>query len=486
MLKYSIPILLALSAMAAAARDTAGSPIVRTAYGRVQGAPADASGDVWVYRGLPYAAPPTGALRWREPQPPAAWHGVRTATEAAPGCIQSVVDSRPPWTEAFMHHGPVSEDCLYLNLWTPAHRSARSLPVLVYIYGGGFSEGSISVPLYDGAALARHQVVVVTINYRLGALGFLAHPALTDESSHHASGNYGLLDQVAALRWVRSNIAAFGGDARRVTIAGQSAGALSVYLLTASPLARGLFRGAIVQSGPGALAALGVGDLRAMTQPREDAEKAGASFALGLGATTAAELRALDAARLLPQPTAATRLRWGPSVDGWFLPVDVETIYARHAQNDVPLLIGMMHDEGSAFPGYTPERARELRERSLTGLDQLLSERARTSRQPAYAYYFQHAIPWPQQPQYGAFHSGELPYVFDNLAQLERPWSAADRALAAAASAEWAAFTAQGKPSPAGLPSWDPYVPGSRKFMVFGDSLEMRTLREAPVSGTDH
>ena len=453
---------------------------VATQSGHIRGVAADARGGVTVYRGIPYAAPPTGALRWREPQPPISWRGVRDASAPAPGCIQIVGPNRLPWTDEYLHHGAVSEDCLYLNLWTPAHASGERLPVLVFIHGGSFTEGSVSVPLYDGTALARRRLVVVTINYRLGALGFLAHPALAAESPHQASGNYGLMDQVAALRWVQGNVAAFGGDPSRVTIAGQSAGAMSVDLLTVSPQAKGLFQRAIIQSGPGALAALGIVDGKAATTPLQEAQQAGANFARSLGATTAAELRALPAERLLPPPADGIPMRFGPVVDGWFLPADANTVYAAARQNDVPLLIGMMADEASASPGYDAARAQATRGQGLRALDALLAARARTSTHAAYAYYFEHAVPWPQHPQFGAFHSGELPYVFDNLAGLDRPWTAADRGLAMAASSYWAAFAASGRPAGDSLPKWPAYRPGSLKFMVFADHPEVRTLSAAP------
>jgi len=458
--------LLVLAAPAPAAPDAL---TVGTHAGAVHGAWADTREDVRVYRGIPYASPPVGELRFKPPQPPAAWSGVREATRPAPACMQSIVGSMLPWTREYMHNGAVSEDCLYLNLWTAAKAPSERRPVLVYIYGGGFSQGSIEVPIYDGAQLARQGVVVVMMNYRLGALGFLAHPALAGESPHHASGNYGLLDQIEALRWVRQNIAAFGGDPQRVTIAGQSAGAISAYLLTASPLAQGLFERAIIQSGPGALAAFGFASVSAMASPRAGAEQAGQKFADALQATTAQRLRALDAKQFLAPPGANGGTRFGPAVDGWVLPQDPESLYAAHRFNDVPVLIGMMADEGSAFGGYSAERAAQARALGRTATDEFLSARARVSRQPAFAYYFAHAIPWPQQPQFGAFHSGELPYTFDNLALLDRPWTATDRALAHTVSAYWVQFATSGSPQKAGLPAWPPYVPGSQQFMVFDE-----------------
>jgi para-nitrobenzyl esterase len=455
-------------------------PVVTTAAGSVAGLPAQGVPDVSLYRGIPFAAPPTGAWRWREPQPPARWAGVREPLATVPACVQPVAGSRLPWTSEYMHQGAVSENCLFLNVWAPKRTAGSPLPVLVYVYGGGFSEGSIAVSIYDGAALAHQGAVIVEMNYRVGVLGFLAHPDLTRESAHHASGNYGLLDQVSALRWVKDNIAAFGGDPRRVTVFGQSAGAMSVYLLTASPLAKGLFQRAIVQSGPGALAAFGVSSVRAMTQGREELERTGEKFSAAYGARSIAELRAVDAQRLLSPPAGyGSPLRFGPDVDGWFLPEDAETIYSKHQQNDVPMIIGTMADEGSAFPGYSATRATKLRELSIAGVDQVLAQRATAGSGVAYAYYFEQAIPWPEHPEFGAFHSGELPYVFDNLRLLNRPWTQADRKLATVASAYWINFATTGNPNGKGTPKWLPYQPGSRTFMVFGKKIAARPLKHS-------
>jgi para-nitrobenzyl esterase len=319
-------------------------------------------------------------------------------------------------------------------------------------------------------------MVVVTLNYRVGVLGFLAHPELTRESPHHASGNYGLLDQVAGLKWVQENIAAFGGDPRRVTVAGQSAGAMSVYLLTASPLAKSLFAAAIVQSGPGALASFGI-TTRTLAQPLADVERAGLEVAGKVGAASLEELRKVDAPRLI-----ATGVRWGPTVDGWLIPAAPDEIYARGKQNDVPLLTGMMADEASAFPGYDRARAMEGRRSGLQALEALLAARAQTSRTPAYAYYFQHAIPWPEHPEYAAFHSGELPYMFDNLALLDRPWTATDRALAANVSAYWANFVMHGDPNASSLPQWPAFSSNAPQMMVFGESPAARSMRQ--IAGT--
>src|SRR5262245_13266464 len=288
-------------------------------------------GAVAAFLGVPFAAPPVGANRWAPPRPAAKWKGERTADQFAASCQQGVSPQGfGPWTAEYVVQGPVSEDCLYVNVWTPAKNAPDRLPVLVWIYGGAFSSGSGSVAIYNGAALAAKGIVVVNVNYRVGVYGFLAHPGLTAESPAHASGNYGLLDQVAGLRWVRDNIAAFGGDPTKVTIAGQSAGAASVHHLIASPLAKGLFVRAIAQSGSGMglpvpdrataetvgkqLSAGGVGSGGA----------AGSSSSGGGQPLTLAQLRALSTAQLDERVAklsgAGQPLRFGPVVDGLFLP----------------------------------------------------------------------------------------------------------------------------------------------------------------------
>ena len=206
---------------------------------------------ITAFRGVPFAAPPVGDKRWRAPEPPVAWTGVRTAAAFGPSCIQRIVEESKPWTYEFMTHGAISEDCLFVNIWTAAKSGAERRPVLVYIYGGANTEGSGMVPVYDGEGLASKGLVVVNFNYRVGVLGFFAHPELSSEAAYHASGNYGLLDQIAAVKWVRENIAGFGGDPERITIAGQSAGGQGVHNLTASPLAKGTFHRAIIESSGG-------------------------------------------------------------------------------------------------------------------------------------------------------------------------------------------------------------------------------------------
>ncbi|HEX9107959.1 MAG TPA: carboxylesterase family protein, partial [Longimicrobiales bacterium] len=460
---------------------------VRTRSGLVAGKATSQPG-VRAYLGIPYAAAPVGDLRWRPPRPATAWSGVRAADGFAPACMQPGPAAFGPWTLEFLLRGPVSEDCLYLNVWTAAAAGGRGRteprPVFVWIHGGAFTGGSGDVPVYDGARLAARGLVVVTINYRLGALGFLAHPELSAESPEHACGNYGLLDQVAALRWVHDNIRAFGGDPARVTIAGQSAGAISVFLLTASPAARGLFQRAIIESGPGGLAAMGLASARSTTRPRADAEGDGVALARALGAASIAQLRALPASAFLPSG-GGSALRFGPVVDGLFLSENPADVFAAGRQNDVPTLTGLNADEGSAFPGYGKATAAAFRQQAQqrwgdraarflalypagsdeeagrsqvesgrdagsAGVTALLRERARTARTPAFAYYFDRAIPWPEHPEFGAFHTAEVPYVFGTLDVLPRPWTDADRRLSETMMSYWVNFAARGDPNGAG------------------------------------
>jgi para-nitrobenzyl esterase len=468
-----------------------------------------ADGKVTSFRGIPFAAPPVDSLRWRAPRPAAAWTGIRQAGAFGPSCMQGPNTPFGPWTTEFLFVTPVSEDCLYLNVWTAA-KPTEKRPVLVYVYGGGFNSGSGDVPVYEGSKLAAKGLVVVTFNYRVGPLGFLAHPALTAESSNHASGNYGLLDQVAALQWVRTNIAAFGGDPGRVTVSGQSAGAMSVALLTVSPLARGLFHRAIVESGPGGLASMGVAGARGLARPLADAERDGVAFATAKGASSLAALRALPASSL-----ARVAGRFGPDVDGYFLPDDMATLVAAGKVNDVPMLTGLNADEGSASPTYghmTAEQFRQqatqrygdranaflarfpatsesdasrsqvvsARDAGIAGVQQLLTERARTAHTPSFAYYFNRAIPWPAHPEFGAFHSSEVPYVFGTLDALARPWTDYDRRLSEAMMGYWVNFATRGDPNGPDLQQWPAYQPSKPNFMELGLKVGvMRSLEPA-------
>jgi len=450
---------------------------IRIEGGLISGT-SGADPSIRAYLGVPFAAPPVGDLRWREPQPVQSWQGVLSANTLPPACMQALPRVRLPWTEEFMHQGDISEDCLYLNVWTGARNKSEKRPVMVYIYGGGFSEGSNAVAVYNGEELAKKGVVLVDINYRVGPLGFLAYPELTAESEHHASGNYGLFDQVAALRWVRNNIAAFGGNPDRVTIFGQSAGAMSVSLLMQSPLAEGLFTNAIIQSGPGLLPP----DILSGATPLKEGEQSGVRFAESKGAASLADLRSMPPEKLIAE---SGTVRMGPVTDGWFLASE-HRIRAQAA-----VMNGFTADDLGAGGGFGPpasatisayeKEAREsYRDRadvflslypadSEAGVSAMRKESARDRARVAlflwalnqaktgervYTYYFDRAIPWPEHPEFGAFHSGELPYVFDNLGQLHRQWEPVDRILAEQVSSYWVNFASTGDPNGAGLPLW--------------------------------
>lgn len=469
----------------------------RAAQGVLEAGPTDKG--VAVFKGVPFAVPPVGDLRWRAPRDPAAWTGVRKADRFGANCMQSGGGGKGfgPWTTEYIIQDPVAEDCLYLNVWTPAKTASDKLPVLVWIHGGGFSSGSGSVPVYDGAAFARRGVVMVTINYRVGVFGFLAHPALTDEAG--TSGDYGLMDQVQALRWIRANIAAFGGDPDRVTIAGQSAGAASVHALMAAPMAKGLFARAIAQSGSG----MGLGG-----PSRAAAEADGVRFAAQAGAVSLADLRALPAQALLTAAGEAG-LRFAPIVDGVFVPADPND--PANAASNVPLLTGLTADEASGMsPNYGRATAAELnaqldrafgvlsrraaelypaasdgeagsvsrrwaRERGLASTVLWAARRQEAGGQATFVYQFTHVEPGPESQRYGAFHSSEIPYVYQTLDKSpDRPFGPADRALSDQMAAYWANFVKGADPNGPGLPVWPRFDAAQGRILEIGDRTVAR------------
>lgn len=318
-----------------------------------------------VYRGIPYAAPPVGDLRWRLPQPAPKWDGVRAADQFGRACIQ---------TNAAIANLPApSEDCLYLNVWTPAKSAAEKLPVLVWIHGGGFVAGAPAEKLYHGEWLANKGVVFVSVAYRLGVFGFLAHPELSAESPHHVSGNYGLLDMIAGLQWVQRNIGAFGGDPRKVTIQGESAGAAAVSILCASPLSKGLFRAAIAESG-GTFGPVRADASFGESEPLSSAEKKGTDWLSSVGISSIAELRKVPGEKLqtmVPRQPGLAR----PNTDGWVIPGDQYKRYESGQYNDVPVLTGYNSDEGLLFPGPKSQEAyiQSVRERYQQFAERILA-----------------------------------------------------------------------------------------------------------------
>jgi para-nitrobenzyl esterase len=447
------------------------------------------------FLGIPFAEPPVGPLRWRAPVAAKGWRGTRDASRFGANCMQGAPVPFGPWTAEFLIDPAMSEDCLYLNVWAPAHTGAQRAPVLVWIHGGGFGGGSGSIPIYNGASLASQGIVVVTVNYRVGIFGFLAHPELAAESPRHVSGNYGLLDVIESLRWVQANIARFGGDPARVTIAGQSAGAAAVHDLVASPLARGLFVRGIAESGSGpGIAAV----------DRAEAERQGEALQHAAGAASLHEMRALAAKQLLPlrltaQPGAeALQPRFAPVADDAVIPIGAGRGDGPPA-NPVPILTGFNADEArSSGPlqvgrqefehwvqlGYGPFAARLLslyphandaesdasfwqlaRDDNMVSLALWAAARD----QPVYAYLFDHALPGPDAGRFGSFHTAEVPYVFGVLDQGARPFTDADRAISLQVQAYWLAFVRTGDPNADGLPRWERFDSATGKVMELGD-----------------
>jgi para-nitrobenzyl esterase len=476
------------------------------------------------FKGIPYAQPPVGRLRWRAPEPSPRWSGVRAADAFGPRCVQP---DRPHTAVGYFGPEAESEDCLYLNVWTPDCARDAKCPVMVWLHGGALLVGSGALPIFDGSALARHGAVVVTVNFRLGRLGFLAHPELSREHPQHISGNYGHLDQIAALRWVRDNIAAFGGDPGRVTIFGQSAGSTSIAALMASPLAQGLFHRAIGQSGGGfgrrAIATL------------DAAEQAGAALTRALGVDGIDALRALPARAIQlarpgdgsgskelydsNDPKGLDKATTWSVIDGHFLRERLIDTFERGAQHDVPLLTGAVTDEGSnqppaatrdelvrraradygdlaeqflrLFPAATDAQA-QAASRKVVGSKVFNWENwtwanlhARQARSPVYHYHFGRVPPKPltadggdQSRDLGAFHTAEIPYVFQTLDVRAWPWTKADRELSDAMTRYWVSFAATGDPNGGGLPAWPRFRPGAATTMLLGDDISVGNVPE--------
>ena len=473
---------------------------------------------VKAYLGIPYAAPPVRELRWREPQPLKPWAGVYNADRFAPECVQVL---RRHNLNHYFGEESTSEDCLYVNIWAPADaKLGARLPVLVYIYGGGFTIGSAGMALYGGESVAGSGAIFVNFNYRLGALGFMAHPQLTKESSNNASGNYGLLDQVAALQWIKANISSFGGDPDSVTISGQSAGSSSVAFLQASPLAKGLFQRSVGLSG----SPFGNAD---PLPSRVEAEKAGLAIQETLGANALSELRELPADKIVAvqrdcQLGCAGTIRVSPSVDGYFLPDTPAAIFARGRHNDVPLLVGFTSDESSndlskaknlaeykaaaqrlygdradaflrLYPAATDAEAREMghvaaREAMMEGrMREWAKAQGKWSRSPIYMFMFSRVHPFSEGVKFyddpasiGSYHTSDVPYWLGsqdalNLFRITRDWTAYDRELSGRMLASLVAFAKSGDPSTAAAP-WPRWSVNAEQLMDFGDDVSIRSM----------
>ncbi len=520
-----------------APRPAVRSLVVQTSWGAVEGAEVDdgrgPAGDVHVFRGIPYAAPPVGDLRWRPPQPPAPWEGVRGALESGVPCWQRITPDTSIYSRGEIDR---SEDCLYLDLWTAADAGMDDpRPVMVWFHGGSHEVGHGSSLIFDGAALARKGVVLISINYRLGAFGFLAHAGLSAESEHGSSGNYGLLDKIEALEWVRANAEAFGGDPDRVLIFGQSAGSMSVCTLVASPLAAGLFHRAIGQSA-GCFTPL---------ETLKQAEKRGELLAAELGVEegargedAVARLRAAAAEDVL---AAAGSADWSAGsktvVDGWYLPDQPAAIYARGEHNQVPMMVGFMGDESSALfaPGPPLERGeleKQLAEAYGEAAEGLLAAYAAEAEQDpgavptlirsdtifgwgsrtwvrhasasggdAYLYFISLAPPvfrlyLPDRPdlggeggprRLGAYHSGDLAYVFGNTDLVGIHWNGRDHEMADLLSSYWTNFARTGDPNGGRLPEWPRYEADSDLALVVGDEFGVQEgVRKEKLDALDN
>jgi len=466
---------------------------VKVEQGILQGTPEDG---LRVFKGIPFAAPPVGDLRWKAPQPAAKWEGVRQATAYGPAAFQG---GNPPSGK--------SEDCLYLNVWTPAKSAKEKMPVLVWIYGGGFSFGSTAEPVYSGEKLAKKGVVFVSIAYRVGQLGFLAHPELSAENPNKVSGNYGLLDMIAGLEWIQKNIAAFGGDPNKVTIFGESAGGIAVSMLCASPLAKGLFHGAISQSGGS------FGPTRSTTYPGENmktlkqAEADGVAYAQRVGASSIAELRKVAADKL---PLGMGMGGGWPITDGYVIPDDQYKLYEAGKFNDTPILVGYNSDEGASFSrertpeeyiagvqkrygkfadalvkayppsaNAVPKSARDLARDAAFGWQTWSWARlqAKHGKSKAYYYYFDQHPDYPKDSPrygYGSPHGQDVAYVFMHLNPQDSLTTKSDLALSEIMGTYWTNFAKYGHPNGKGVPKWaafsdkNPnvmYLKGSKPFM---------------------
>lgn len=471
-------------------------PIVRTSVGAVEGT---LENKIRVFKGIPYAVPPVGEMRWKAPVQHPGWKETRMCTSFSASAMQSPPVPFMMWSEEFIAPPqPLSEDCLYLNIWAPAQKGGEQYPVLVWIHGGGFTGGAASCAVYDGAEMAKRGIIFVSINYRLGIFGFLSHPELTEGSDKHSSGNLGIMDQVAALKWVKENIASFGGNPAAVTIAGQSAGSFSINALVASPLARGLFQRAIAQSG-------GLLNGR-ISKSKAAADEDGKKALQKLGVESISALRNKSAEEI---QMIGSKMPWGsftPVLDDYVLPANLDSLFKAGAHNDVPLLTGWVTGDGSLmgpanlsaekfiakanqdygpdaksflelFPAGTDAQAKQSQGKNeLMQFAGIPSHKwSMYNRQPAFMYEFRF-VPTdkPGFPNYGAFHTSEVPFAYHTLAHWKRPWQKRDLDMESQMNAYWVNFIKTGNPNGKGLPEWKAYDKVQGSIMVLDEKIEMK------------
>lgn len=470
---------------------------VQTKEGKIVG---HSNGVVASFKGVPFAEPPVGSLRWKAPLPPLKRNKVLDCRSFSASPMQSKPVPFMCWTEEFIAPPePLSEDCLYLNVWTAAKKPLEKRPVFVWIYGGGFNSGSAACAIYDGEEYARRGIVFVSINYRVGVFGFLAHPELSTSSGVNASGNYGIMDQIAALKWIKDNIAAFGGDPNNVTIAGQSAGSMSVHALVASPLAKGLFHKAIAQRG-GLLGGR-------FANGKMVAEKTGLDFQQKLKATTIEALRALPADSIQRAAEQWGGMRFGLTLDEYVLPRNIYASFEKGDFNDVPVLTGWVTGDGALFGNASISAENYLKEAKAMYVDEqkrnkfldlfpgqndvqatrskelinLLSfaglssyNLARFAKNPVYVYEFSRVPPDKENfPNYGAFHTAEVPYALHTLHKWNRTWTQKGRSIELQMATAWIQFAKTGSPNKNAFVEWKPYDKKDGTIMIFGEEVKI-------------